>query len=76
MGKVYAIAMQSAPSLALSRPREVLNPELLKPSMEHITDLPDGRWFGIQQGANEGDSNRISVVLNWRQDLEKRQADR
>ena len=72
VGKVYAVSLRSTPSLTLSRPREVLNPELLKPSMRSITNLPDGRWFGIQRGNNEGDTNRISIVLNWRQGLERR----
>ena len=76
VGKVYAVAMRSTPSLSLSRPREVLNPELLKPGMQHVTDLPDGRWFGIQQGDNEGDTNRVSIVFNWRQNLDQRQAGR
>ena len=41
-----------------------------------MTDLPDGRWFGIQQGDNEGDTNRVSIVFNWRQSLDQRLAGR
>ena len=35
-------------------------------------DLPDGRWLGIEKGPNEGDSNRVSIVFNWLQDMERR----
>ena len=73
-GKTFAVTMQVQPRFSISKPEPVFDPGLVKPGFLYSTDLPDGRWFGVQQGPNEGDTNRISIVLNWRQEMESRLA--
>ncbi len=73
-GRTFAIDMTAEPRLRFSQPELVLEPALLNPGFVSMTDLPDGRWFGIQQGPNEGDTDSISLVLNWRQDMMRRSA--
>ncbi|MCZ6599261.1 MAG: hypothetical protein O7A07_00305, partial [Acidobacteria bacterium] len=72
IGKKFAVTIKTEPSLSFSAPREVLNPGLIKPGFVAITDLPDGGWFGIEKGPNEGNPNRVSIVFNWLQDMERR----
>jgi len=72
IGKAFAVTMRTEPTLSFSAPREVFDPGLIKPGFEVAADLPDGRWFGIEKGPNEDDSNRVSIVFNWLQDMERR----
>jgi len=72
IGRVFTVTMETEPTLSFSAPREVFNPGLIKPGFEVATDLPDGSWFGIEKGPNEGKSDRVSIVFNWLQDMERR----
>ena len=72
VGRTLAVTMQTEPALSFSAPRQVLDPGLIKPGFLRATDLPDGRWFGIEKGPNEVNSNRVSIVFNWLQDMERR----
>jgi len=71
--RLHAIDVTPGERVRLSEPRLVGDvSELLRSLKDGFWDLRDGRFLAVVQGDDEEDPRELTVVVNWREELEQR----
>jgi Tol biopolymer transport system component len=70
--KLMAVAVTREPQLAASRPVEVFALDRLSVAFGLIKPLPGGSFLAVHRGANEGDIDRLDVVLHFDREIREK----
>jgi hypothetical protein len=69
--RLYAVDVQMRPTLRVGTPR-LIDIDTGKAGLGYTDSLPDGRLIHMQQPDSEYGASEIRLILNWREELEKR----